>query len=100
MLTLAEHALIRKDFLEIWSSKMARATLIAVPNGERPLAGMPSHPPPCNAGTRRRILGKFPFTPPSAVHPYRDVCRRDHSSPGSLQARYRFTLRIIGLFFH
>ena len=33
MLTLAEHALIRKDFLEIWSSKMARATLIAVPIG-------------------------------------------------------------------
>ena len=33
MLTPAEHALIRKDFLEIWSSKMARATLIAVPIG-------------------------------------------------------------------
>ena len=33
MFTPAEHALIKKDFLEIWSSKMARATLIAVPIG-------------------------------------------------------------------
>lgn len=31
MLSPAEQALVKKDFFEIWSSKMARATLIAVP---------------------------------------------------------------------
>lgn len=30
-MTPAEHALVKKDFSEIWNSKMARATLIAVP---------------------------------------------------------------------
>lgn len=45
-------------------------TLIAAPEAA-PSAGMPAHSLPCNAGTRRRLLGTFdiaPFTPPSAVH--------------------------------
>lgn len=69
MLTLAEHALIRKDFLEIWSSKMARATLIAVPIGPGgcgasafPRGGLPGA-----VGTSRWNPGDafapaFPFT--------------------------------------
>jgi hypothetical protein len=35
-------------------------------------AKMPTHPLPCNASTRQKLLGFAPFTLPSAVHlPFR-----------------------------